>query len=301
MMANERKEQNLNDIGVDYDEKAITMLSNALLIQDASFQKTEYLNLLKQSFDNYSNSDCVEAIYNKAMCYEFGDGVDKNIQLALQTYLDADSKDITNDLKGDALYRAFIINKFVLKQDDKIKDLLERASAKGCADATVMHACLFKKKPENKYKIYKRYAIAGNPQAQYKLSVCYANGLGTAKSPENALKWLEKAAKHNYQKAIHELGMKYFDEKEYNKAFSYFVKASVMGWVASKFMLAVCLDDGLGTQVNKIKAFKIYEELSNMGNPDALYNLAMCYEDGEGVKQDKQKAKELFEMYKSKN
>ena len=45
-------------------------------------------------------------------------------------------------------------------------------------------------------------AEKGEPEAQFKMACCYANGEGVEVNPLKSLEWMEKAAKNGNQKAI---------------------------------------------------------------------------------------------------
>ena len=52
-------------------------------------------------------------------------------------------------------------------------------------------------------------AEQGNARAQYNLGVCYANGWGVAKDPEQAVYWYRKAAEQGDARAQFNLGVCY--------------------------------------------------------------------------------------------
>jgi TPR repeat protein len=62
----------------------------------------------------------------------------------------------------------------------------------------------------------------------------------------------------------------------------------------AKFQLGYCYDEGIGTDINKVKAFELYTVAAEKGNNEALYNLSFLYELGEGVNKDEKKAFKLI-------
>jgi TPR repeat protein len=185
------------------------------------------------------------------------------------------------------------------KDIETAKCNLQKAIEKGCVDAIITNAKYLNSDKE-KYKMYKKYAIKRNASAQYQLSVCYERGIGTEKDNDKFMKWLKASAEKHYPDALYKLGNIFMKWEEYTKAFGCFVEAAINGSSRAKFMVAVCLDDGLGTIVNKRKAYKMYGELALNGDMDALYNIAVSLENGDGVEKKPQYAKELFDIYNRK-
>lgn len=60
----------------------------------------------------------------------------------------------------------------------------------------------------------KKAAEQGNAKAQYTLALCYAEGVGVAQDPVEAVKWYRKAAKQGHEMAIEMLGKIQFQKDE---------------------------------------------------------------------------------------
>lgn len=109
---------------------------------------------------------------------------------------------------------------------------------------------------------------------------------------QNALKWLEEDALSGNEEAINELGNVYLNgllgvNKDYNKAFGYYQKASDIGYFDAINNLGYMYDLGLGIKQDRSKAIEIYEVAATKGSIRALYNLGISYINGlDGVPKD---------------
>ena len=109
---------------------------------------------------------------------------------------------------------------------------------------------------------------------------------------QNALKWLEEDALSGNEEAINELGNVYLNgllgvNKDYNKAFGYYQKASDIGYFDAINNLGYMYDLGLGIKQDRLKAIEIYEVAATKGSIRALYNLGISYINGlDGVPKD---------------
>ena len=115
------------------------------------------------------------------------------------------------------------------------------------------------------------------------LGLCYLNGL----NPENkkdinmAISYFEKAIKHNYIYAYNNLGKIYEDKHEYEKAFKYYEKSSLLGESYALNKLVEYYRQGIFVDINLDKAFSLYNKaievpIDNI-YPYAFYNLAKYF------------------------
>lgn len=81
-------------------------------------------------------------------------------------------------------------------------------------------------------------AIAGNPNAQYTISLYYKNGTELEQDIEKSIEWAEKSASQGYAHAEYFMGNCYFN--------------------------------GVGVDVDKEKALEFYEKSANHGYLDAV-------------------------------
>ncbi len=94
--------------------------------------------------------------------------------------------------------------------------------------------------------------------------------------------------------SLYSRGEEYYDSKNYEKAFEYYLKAANRGHISAQYSLGILYFYGHGIEVNYEKAFKCFSEAADKGSGEAQCFLGYLYENGEGVKQDYSKA---FEWY----
>ena len=79
-----------------------------------------------------------------------------------------------------------------------------------------------KKDPDEAVKWFRRSAEQNNPEGQYKLGLCYLLGVGVRQRGNEAIYWLEKAAEQGLFEAMEQLSDCYLKgigvEKDYDKA-----------------------------------------------------------------------------------
>ncbi|MDO9335307.1 MAG: peptidoglycan-binding protein [Caulobacter sp.] len=101
----------------------------------------------------------------------------------------------------------------------------------------------------------RKSANQGYAPAQFYLAKLYENGEGgVSKDPAEARRWTERAAQGGDRKAMHNLGLYYFE--------------------------------GTGGSVNQTTAAQWFQRAADLGLTDSQYNLGKLYEIGSGVKQN---------------
>ena len=74
--------------------------------------------------------------------------------------------------------------------------------------------------------------------------------------------------------AIHEIGLKYYIDGDYGRAFDYFKDAAKLGDVESHYSISHMYREGLGAEKDEEKKVHHLEEAAIGGHADARYNLA---------------------------
>jgi TPR repeat protein len=139
--------------------------------------------------------------------------------------------------------------------------------------------------------IYHKAAKLENYVAQLDLASIYIHGKGGVDgNPKYVFKLSKKLAEKGIPNAINRLGFCYnkgigtYINKQ--KAFESYKKAADLGNATGINNLGCCYSSGIGTDVNKQKAFEFYQKAANLGNYLGQYNVAAMYEYGDAVKED---------------
>ena len=95
-------------------------------------------------------------------------------------------------------------------------------------------------------------ADAGNSEAQHRVAIMYQNGLGVARTPEVALRWMRAAAEAGNPLAQHGLGFMYMNgecvDRDDAAAVVWFRRAAEQGLEGSMAMLATLYEQGRGVK-----------------------------------------------------
>ena len=175
-------------------------------------------------------------------------------------------------------------------------------------------------------KYWKSANVENNPEAQYHVGLCFANGTGVKKNLETAYGWYVKSADQNFTDGI--VGMA--DSLYYGRGVSEDKAAAAKAYergsqaenVHATYMLAVSYEHGYGFEKNLTTAFTLYSKAAEkeyVGAADAAkvislpaqswddamvkkdasaqYKLGCCFARGNcGVGKDDSQAFKLFRM-----
>ena len=172
-------------------------------------------------------------------------------------------------------------------------------------------------------------------EAQYQTSKLYQEGRGVTQNDEKALAWLTKSAQQGYElaqqalatvedpqttaqtqkrnikklkteakkgeaDAQYELGIHYYNSKDYTQAFEWLEKSALQGKEDAQYSLGVLYYEGTGVTKDLLQAFSWIQKSAMQGDADAQYALAKFYFEGEGVTQDETKALEWLQKSAAK-
>jgi localization factor PodJL len=120
----------------------------------------------------------------------------------------------------------------------------------------------------------KRAANLGYAPAQFYLAKLYENGEGgLRKDPVEARRWTERAAQGGDRKAMHNLGLYYFEgqggSKNTTTAAQWFRKAADLGLSDSQYNLGRLYEEGYGVSQNAAEAYKWYLIAARAGDTEA--------------------------------
>lgn len=207
------------------------------------------------------------------LCYENGEGVDKDIETAEYWY-----KKAANNGYEYAQYnlgKLYYYGNFGQnKKDEGIKWFFK--AAKNHHPYTNLLLGKFYLKGEyfdqnysKAIKYFKDGAFLGNSEAMHYLGYCHAKGIGTPQDSIKALIWFDRAIDNNFQFS------------NYWKGYMY--------------------EHGLAVSPNIDKAVEYYYEGAQKNDSDCQYSMALCYANGKGVSVDQDKAKYYLEASANQN
>lgn len=110
---------------------------------------------------------------------------------------------------------------------------------------------------------FRKAAEQGDPNAQFNLGWCYANGQGVTQDYSEAVKWYRKAAEQGDLYALNDLGICFFNgdgvTKDISVAVKMFRKAAEQGHAVSQFNLGYCYEYGMGFTKDNSEAIRWYK------------------------------------------
>ncbi len=168
------------------------------------------------------------AISNLAYSYEYGSGVDKNCNKALEWYE-----------KGAKI-----------KQERSLNGL-GRLYFSGCED--------IEKDVEKSFTYYKEAAELGSMDAQNTVGWIYQNGIEGAvkKDMDEALWWYRKAAENDHIASMNNLGTIYEGKKNYKEAKIWYKKAAEKNNKYGAYNLGGLMYNGYGEPQDKISSLSV--------------------------------------------
>ncbi|MDB5468930.1 MAG: Localization factor PodJS, partial [Caulobacter sp.] len=120
----------------------------------------------------------------------------------------------------------------------------------------------------------RKSANQGYAPAQFYLAKLFENGEGgVAKDAGEARRWTERAAQGGERKAMHNLGLYYFEgtggSKNLTKAAEWFRRAADLGLTDSQYNLGKLYEEGFGVTQNGAEAYKWYLIAGRAGDSEA--------------------------------
>ena len=104
-----------------------------------------------------------------------------------------------------------------------------------------------------------------------------------------------------YGMSNYDLGIKYYQKKDFNTAFDYFTKSANSNNAEAQYILGYFYTGGIGTKRDLKQSLKWYEKASLNGHTNAQINLGFMYIAGHGTKVDYSKAAYWIKMAKDQN
>jgi len=148
--------------------------------------------------------------------------------------------------------------------------------------------------------LLKRAAEMGQPEAQYNYGYCFESGTFVAQNDSIANVWYLQSALGGWVDAEYKISIRYANGKgigqDYNEAFRWTKTCAQQGDVSCMWNLITCYKSGLGTDTSMANVITWAEILGRKENPEDLaksgkitsarLNLALMYLTGDGVRKD---------------
>lgn len=305
IVSTENNESNISvhNENVIYEHEKVVELRNAKKDKEAF----EIACSAADNGDTLAQKDLAEM-------YEYGRGVERDINAALKLYLEASEQDASCMIKVAEIYSGQ--SNDLIKDPKKAEEWFKKAEA--CCSVEDFekdfgwHSYVYFLKDEGRekeaFEALKHWAKLGITEALEHLGYAYYFGqenkyFGYSHIPENeneARSWFFKAAEKGSADGKLRMGEFYFYgeagvHQNYSKAFQYFSEAVVINDELSNDelslvheMLGECYIDGLGINVNIKKAKKHFQKAADLDSPKAMYYLGNIYRDENNGSQSEQ-------------
>jgi hypothetical protein len=186
-----------------------------------------------------------QALFDLALMYDDGDGVEEDNEKAIALYIKAANKGHIKAMNNLAL---------MYDEGDGVEEDNEEA-----------------------VKWYTKAAEQGYSTAQYNLGMMYDEGEGISLDDEKAIYWYTKAAEQGDEDAQNNLGIMYDEgegvKEDDKRAFYWYKKAAKNGQKTSQYYLAKMYEKGKATEVNMPLAVYWYAKSAAQGDEDAQERL----------------------------
>ena len=203
--------------------------------------------------------------------------------------------------KGQFLQACCLLNGFNgITQEKRALELLRLSADQGDYLSLILLASRSKDKPDEAFAIYKKAAETEIPLALEYLADCHRLGLGTAKDAEKAFQLSLKSAgaKNGLPYSMYSVGLAYFDgvgtAKSFDDAFKWFSKSADAGFADAHNNVGLCYLEGLGVGSDAAMAFNSFKKGHHFYSLTCALSLAQCYECGIGCDPDLLKAFNIY-------
>ena len=114
-------------------------------------------------------------------------------------------------------------------------------------------------------------------EAKYELARCYHEGLGTPEDKAKATVLLHAAANQGFSPAMHSLAQKYFEQKEYKRAWKWYLKLADSGDPDGQYYVGLFYLNGYHVTRSSHTALKSFEKAAAAGSVNANYEIGLIY------------------------
>lgn len=247
------------------------------------------------------------------VCYQYGDGVEPDAQIAFEWYRKAAES-------GNA-FAQYMMGEYYHEGTDGVVEpdaqtafeWYKKAAENGNAFAQSMMGEYYHEgtdgmvepDAQTAFEWYRKAAENGNAFAQYWLARCYEDGDGVSVDYKKSVYWYKKTIqnpgtlKEGMALSMYSLALCYEKgkgvERDEQKALEYLSKAAESDCDNAQFDLGMAYYNGkFGLPKDYQQAVKWFHKAAEQGNADAQNNLGVFYYYGEGVKKKSQGGKTSF-------
>lgn len=234
----------------------------------------------------------VQAIGNMGLCYQTGNGIEKDSLMATKLYkksiqkgskaLFAQNVELAN--KGNVFSNILVASCYqngigVAKDAAKAIPFLKNAAERNCVPAQLDLAMtlLNSKKPEEAAPWFKKGSDNGNIPCTFYYGKMLLEGLGVKADKKDGANYLLKAADAGFPQAMYYVGNCYVNgdglTKNVEQGVKWYKLAAGKGVANAEWALAQCYRKGEGTPVNYDQALYWYAEASAKGHTRAFKQL----------------------------
>lgn len=154
--------------------------------------------------------------------------------------------------------------------------------------------------------LWQQAAEAGFSAAQNRLGVLEVEAIRRPRNDTAAREWFEKAAAQNEPEALYRLSLCYQNgwgglSKDLTKALGFTLRAANGGHLDAVNQVGMFYQHGVGLRQDKVAAAGWFNFAADYDHPAALANLGQCYEHGQGVKPNMETAAKLYAAAAKRN
>jgi uncharacterized protein len=137
-------------------------------------------------------------------------------------------------------------------------------------------------------------AAEHNPNAAYAVGDMLVAGHGTARDPDEALKYFVRGAEGgNSGSAVRAAKLHYYVTRDFEQAHRFALVANTFPTEADAlYLLGLMAYNGSGQSKDLPKAFEFHQKAAELGHPDAMFELYVLLSTGQGVGRDDEAALE---------
>ncbi len=143
-------------------------------------------------------------------------------------------------------------------------------------------------------------AEGGNVQGMRDLAELYLSGRGVRRDPEEAVRWIRRAADLSDAVAQNELGFLYSAglgvERDQAEAVRWFRLSADQGETTAQFNLGLRYDKGEGVAQDLAEAARRYRQAGEQGHAGAQFHLGGMHDEGRGVEKDADEAVHWYRL-----